>query len=63
MTLKRLTRGPLLWIALAVLILTFGATSFMSPQVRTIDTSDGLALLKGGASSRPRWSTSSSGWT
>ena len=48
MTLKRLTRGPLLWIALAVLILTFGATSFMSPQVRTIDTSDGLALLKGG---------------
>ncbi|MCB2177609.1 MAG: ATP-dependent zinc metalloprotease FtsH [Actinomycetales bacterium] len=48
MTLKRLTRGPFLWIVLAVLILSIGASSFMTPQVRRIDTSAGLALLAGG---------------
>lgn len=47
MNLKRLARGPLIWIALAVLILWLGAQSFMTSPVQRIDTSDGLALLAG----------------
>ncbi len=31
-----------------MLILSFGASSFFTTSVRRIDTSDGLALLKGG---------------
>ncbi len=47
MNLKRLARGPLVWIVLAVLILWLGAQSFMTSPVQRIDTSDGLALLAG----------------
>lgn len=47
MNLKRLTRGPAIWIAVAVIILWLGASSFMSEGIQRIDTSDGLALLEG----------------
>ena len=47
MNLKRLARGPAIWIVLAVLILWLGASSFMAEGVQRIDTSDGLALLAG----------------
>ena len=47
MNLKRLARGPAVWIVLAVLILWLGASSFMAEGVQRIDTSDGLALLAG----------------
>ncbi len=48
MMLSRITRGPILWIALAVVILLFAASSLFAPSVRRVDTSDGLALLAGG---------------
>src|SRR6478609_2499113 len=48
MTLKRLTRGPVLWIIVAVVILWIAASAFMSSGVQRIDTSDGLELLKDG---------------
>ncbi|WP_199422735.1 ATP-dependent zinc metalloprotease FtsH [Actinotalea solisilvae] len=47
MNVKRLTRGPAIWILLAVLILWLGASSFMSTGIQRIDTSDGLELLRG----------------
>ena len=47
MNLKKLTRGPAIWILLAVVILWIGATSFMGPGVQRIDTSQGLELLAG----------------
>jgi len=48
MKLKRLTRGPVLWIVLAVAILWIGASTLFSPQVSRIDTSTGLELLEQG---------------
>ncbi|MHA3946710.1 ATP-dependent zinc metalloprotease FtsH [Cellulomonas bogoriensis] len=45
MNLKRLTRGPILWIVLAVAILWIAASSFMREGVERIDTSLGLELL------------------
>ena len=47
MNLKRLTRGPAVWIVLAVMILWLGASSFMTTGVQRIDTSDGMHLLAG----------------
>ena len=47
MNLKRLTRGPAVWIVLAVMILWLGASSFMTTGVQRIDTSDGMRLLAG----------------
>jgi cell division protease FtsH len=47
MDFKRIIRGPILWIAAAVLILLIAVQSFMAPSVRRVDTSDGLALLRG----------------
>ncbi len=41
MTLKRLTRGPVPWILLGVLVLWIGASFFTSSGVQRIDTSDG----------------------
>ncbi|WP_169164456.1 ATP-dependent zinc metalloprotease FtsH [Cellulomonas taurus] len=48
MTLKRLTRGPIPWILLGVLVLWIGASFFTSSGVQRIDTSDGLALIEDG---------------
>jgi cell division protease FtsH len=48
MNLKRLTRGPVLWILLAVAILWIGASAMFSPQVYRVDTSTGLELLEEG---------------
>ena len=48
MNARRLTRGPALWILLAVLILWVGASSFMTAGIQRVDTSDGLDLLAGG---------------
>jgi len=48
MNVKRLTRGPLLWIVLAVAILWIAASTLFSPQVHRIDTSTGLELLDDG---------------
>ena len=48
MNLKRFTRGPILWIVLAVAILWIGASTLLTPSVQRIDTSAGLDLLAGG---------------
>ena len=47
MNVKRLARGPLLWIVLAVVLLWIGVSTLAQPSVKSIDTSDGLALLAG----------------
>ncbi len=47
MNLKRLTKGPAIWIAIAVLILAIAASSFATQTVQRIDTSAGLELLAG----------------
>ena len=46
MNLKRLTRGPALWIVLAVLLLWIGATALAGSGVQRIDTSTGLELIR-----------------
>ncbi|HEY0215650.1 MAG TPA: ATP-dependent metallopeptidase FtsH/Yme1/Tma family protein, partial [Cellulomonas sp.] len=48
MTLKRITRGPVLWIVIAVLILWIGASALSSSGTQRIDTSDGLELIRDG---------------
>jgi cell division protease FtsH len=48
MTLKRITRGPVLWIVIAVLILWIGASALASGGTQRIDTSDGLELIRDG---------------
>ena len=48
MNLKRLTRGPAIWIVLAVAILWIGASTLLTPSVQKIDTSAGLQLLNQG---------------
>ncbi len=48
MNVKRLARGPILWIVLAVVLLWIAATTLSQPNIRSIDTSDGLELLATG---------------
>lgn len=48
MNLKRLTRGPVVWVVIALLLIVFAFSALRVPTVQRIDTSDGLALLKGG---------------
>ncbi|GAA2726330.1 ATP-dependent zinc metalloprotease FtsH [Cellulomonas aerilata] len=48
MNVKRLTRGPVIWIVLAVAILWIVASTMFSPRVQRIDTSTGLELLEQG---------------
>ncbi len=48
MKLSRLTRGPVPWIVLAVLLLWIGASAFSGSGVQRIDTSAGLQLLADG---------------
>jgi len=48
MNVKKLARGPLLWILLPVVILLIGVNLFFrGGGVQTIDTSDGMSLLRG----------------
>ena len=47
MNLKRLTRGPFLWVLLAVVLIWIGMSTLASPKISKIDTSDGFALLQG----------------
>jgi cell division protease FtsH len=48
MNLKRLTRGPAIWIALAVLLVWIGVSALSGTGVHRIDTSAGLKLLAQG---------------
>ncbi|HEY3437184.1 MAG TPA: ATP-dependent zinc metalloprotease FtsH [Actinotalea sp.] len=48
MNLKNLTRGPVIWIVVAVAILWIAGSAFFTSGVQRIDTSDGLALLSAG---------------
>lgn len=48
MKLKKLTRGPLLWILVFTMLLWVGASMLMTPASQRVDTSDGLALLASG---------------
>ncbi|WP_093181486.1 ATP-dependent zinc metalloprotease FtsH [Sanguibacter gelidistatuariae] len=48
MNMKRLLSGPFLWIVLGMVILGFALTTLFGAKVSKIDTSAGLALLKGG---------------
>ncbi|ACQ78963.1 ATP-dependent metalloprotease FtsH [Beutenbergia cavernae DSM 12333] len=47
MNAKKLTRGPLLWIVLPILVLLFALNLLRGSGVQTIDTSQGLELLRG----------------
>ncbi|MDM7855355.1 ATP-dependent zinc metalloprotease FtsH [Cellulomonas alba] len=46
MNLKRLVRGPILWIVLAVVLLWIAAATLGAPSAKKVDTSVGLSLLK-----------------
>ncbi|QTE29786.1 ATP-dependent zinc metalloprotease FtsH [Pengzhenrongella sicca] len=48
MNLKRLIRGPALWIVLGVAILWIAASTLLAPTVQRVDTSVGLELLADG---------------
>jgi cell division protease FtsH len=47
MTMKKLFRGPLVWVVVAVLLFTISFRMLATPSVQRIDTSDGFALLAG----------------
>ncbi len=47
MNAKKLFRGPLIWVLVAVLLFMLSFRLLAGPGVQTIDTSDGLALLAG----------------
>ncbi len=48
MNFKRFARGPILWVVLAIVLILLAFSTLRVPSTQTIDTSDGLALLKGG---------------
>jgi len=48
MDLKRLTRGPAIWVIAAVVILLLSARAFAPNQFKQIDTSEALKLIKSG---------------
>jgi cell division protease FtsH len=47
MNVKKILRGPLVWVLIAVLLFMLSFRMLSGPGVQTIDTSDGLALLAG----------------
>ncbi len=47
MKMKKLFRGPLVWVIVAVLLFTISFRMLATPSVQRIDTSDGMALLAG----------------
>ncbi|WP_456846831.1 ATP-dependent zinc metalloprotease FtsH [Cellulomonas sp. P5_C6] len=48
MNVKRLARGPILWVIIAVILLYIGASTLAQPRISKIDTSDGISLLADG---------------
>ncbi|KQT02161.1 ATP-dependent zinc metalloprotease FtsH [Cellulomonas sp. Leaf395] len=48
MNVKRLARGPILWVVIAVVLLYIGASTLAAPKISKIDTSDGMALIEDG---------------
>lgn len=48
MNVKRLARGPILWVVIAVILLYIGASTLAAPKISKIDTSDGMTLIADG---------------
>ncbi|QCB94623.1 ATP-dependent zinc metalloprotease FtsH [Cellulomonas shaoxiangyii] len=48
MNLKRLVRGPLVWVALAIVLTVVALSMLRMPSVQQVDTSTGLELLEDG---------------
>jgi len=48
MNVKRLARGPILWVLLAVVLIALAFSTLRVPSTQRVDTSDGMALLAGG---------------
>ncbi|MBO3085049.1 ATP-dependent zinc metalloprotease FtsH [Cellulomonas fengjieae] len=48
MNVKRLARGPILWVVIAVILLYIGASTLAAPKISKIDTSVGLSLITEG---------------
>ncbi len=48
MNVRRLVRGPILWVVIAVILLYIGASTLATPRISKIDTSDGISLLADG---------------
>ncbi|MEJ2579417.1 MAG: ATP-dependent zinc metalloprotease FtsH [Kineosporiaceae bacterium] len=46
MDLKRLTRGPLIWVIAAIAVVIIGARLFAPGQYQTIDTSEAVQLIQ-----------------
>ncbi|MGP7960107.1 ATP-dependent zinc metalloprotease FtsH [Sanguibacter sp. A247] len=47
MNIKKIAKGPLVWVVLAGVLLWIGFAALTGESVKRIDTSQGLALLKG----------------
>ena len=65
MDVKRLPRGPAIWVVVFVVLLLVGARVFAPNQYRQVDTSQAVTLIENGnvaaTSSPPRSSTGTSG--
>src|SRR5512144_2744191 len=48
MDLKRLTRGPVIWVIAALLVVIVGARVLSPNRFQAIDTSEAIGLIKGG---------------
>lgn len=49
---KKILQGPLVWILVAVLVLSFGSSLISSRSIETVDTSYGLQLIEDGKAKR-----------
>ncbi|RPF19772.1 membrane protease FtsH catalytic subunit [Myceligenerans xiligouense] len=47
MNIKKFLSGPIIWVILALVVLSLALTSLLQPQVSRITTAQGLALLDG----------------
>ncbi len=48
MDLKRLTRGPVIWVIIGIIVLMIGARALTPPQYAPIDTSQAVELITSG---------------
>lgn len=48
MNIKKIFRGPIIWVILALIVLSTAMTRLFMPSVEQIDTSEGLSLINGG---------------